>query len=88
MLGATSQMPLPGRQSRPSVTYLLDHPAEKEKAQSASVEGMAASCMFVREAIDGETVSSPAQTVPAIMAQPRAAAPTFLALYLIFIKTY
>ena len=49
---------------------------------------MAASCMFVREAIDGETVSSPVQTVPAIMAQPRAAAPTFLALYLIFIKTY
>ena len=30
-------MPLPGRQSRPSVTYLLDHPAEKECPHCGSV---------------------------------------------------
>ena len=88
MLGATSQMPLPGRQSSPSVTYLLDQPAEREKAQSVSVEGMAASCALAREGEEGEAVSPPMQTVPAIMAQPRTAAPMFLAVYVIFIKTY
>lgn len=52
-------MPLCGRQSSPSVTYLLDHPAEREKDQSLSVEGIMACCTSAREDMDLAATSSP-----------------------------